>query len=171
LSVIEEIKYAMKKDIYNITFGGKGGQGILKASDICGWAAMFAGYHVKKSEVHGMAQRGDSVESHLRFGEKIYSPLVSLGSADFLLCFHQEEHERLKAFLKPDGIDLTDCLDKANAIIKNPKHLNTALVGMLSAYLQIKKDCWIKAIETVFNKKAIEDNVKIFLEGRDAGKS
>jgi indolepyruvate ferredoxin oxidoreductase beta subunit len=50
--------------VYSITFGGIGGQGVLKASEICGWAAMFAGYHVKKSEVHGMSQRGGSVESH-----------------------------------------------------------------------------------------------------------
>ena len=52
----------MADKTYNITFGGTGGQGILKAAEICGWAAMFAGYHVKKSEVHGMAQRGGSVE-------------------------------------------------------------------------------------------------------------
>ena len=69
----------MADKTYNITFGGTGGQGILKAAEICGWAAMFAGYHVKKSEVHGMAQRGGSVESHVRFGKKVFSPIVSAG--------------------------------------------------------------------------------------------
>jgi len=78
----------MSDQAFSITFGGVGGQGILKASEICGWAAMYAGYHVKKSEVHGMAQRGGSVESHLRFGKKVYSPLIPAGSADFLVCFH-----------------------------------------------------------------------------------
>src|SRR5512143_3007592 len=98
----------MADKTYNITFGGTGGQGILKAAEICGWAAMLAGYHVKKSEVHGMAQRGGSVESHVRFGKKVFSPIVQEGTADVLLCFHPEEHDRLKAFLKPDGRDLAE---------------------------------------------------------------
>ncbi|MHC4773076.1 MAG: 2-oxoacid:acceptor oxidoreductase family protein, partial [Planctomycetota bacterium] len=72
-----------KQSEYNVTFGGIGGQGIIKASELVGWAAMYEGYHVKKSEVHGMSQRGGSVESHVRFGKKIYSPLVSPGGADF----------------------------------------------------------------------------------------
>lgn len=159
----------MKDKTYNITFGGTGGQGILKASEICGWAAMFAGYHVKKSEVHGMAQRGGSVESHLRFGKKVFSPVVSIGGADVLVCFHPEEHDRLKAFLKPDGIDLTEYLEKAKSAIENPRHLNTFLVGVLSAHLPIAMDCWMKAIEAVFKKKYVEENKGVFLKGREMG--
>jgi indolepyruvate ferredoxin oxidoreductase beta subunit len=159
----------MKDKTYNITFGGTGGQGILKASEICGWAAMFAGYHVKKSEVHGMAQRGGSVESHLRFGKKVFSPVVSTGGADLLVCFHPEEHERLKVFLKLDGIDLTTYLEKAKAAIENPRHLNTFLVGVLSAHLPIKLDFWLQAIEAVFKKKYVEENKAIFLKGREMG--
>ncbi|MHC4855798.1 MAG: 2-oxoacid:acceptor oxidoreductase family protein, partial [Planctomycetota bacterium] len=94
----------MKKQTeYNITFGGIGGQGIIKASELVGWAAMYDGYHVKKSEVHGMSQRGGSVESHVRFGKKIFSPLIAMGEADFFLCFQGDEHYRLKPFLKEDG--------------------------------------------------------------------
>jgi indolepyruvate ferredoxin oxidoreductase beta subunit len=159
----------MKDKTYNITFGGTGGQGILKASEICGWAAMFAGYHVKKSEVHGMAQRGGSVESHLRFGKKVFSPVVSTGGADLLVCFHPEEHERLKAFLKAGGVDLTEYLEKAQAAIENPRHLNTFLVGVLSAHLPIGLDFWLKAIEAVFKKKYVEENKAIFLKGREMG--
>jgi indolepyruvate ferredoxin oxidoreductase beta subunit len=161
----------MKDKTYNITFGGTGGQGILKAAEICGWAAMYAGYHVKKSEVHGMAQRGGSVESHLRFGKKVFSPLVQQGGADILLCFHLEEHDRLKTFLKADGIDLIEYLEKAKATIENPRHLNTFLVGVLSAYLPIKPDCWQKAIEAVFKKKYVEENKGVFLKGREMGQS
>ena len=128
----------MADKTYNITFGGTGGQGILKAAEICGWAAMYAGYHVKKSEVHGMAQRGGSVESHVRFGKKVFSPMVQQGGADILLCFHPEEHDRLKAFLKADGKDLIEYLEKAKTAIENPRHLNVFLVGVLSAYLPIK---------------------------------
>ncbi len=61
-------RQARKTGTVNILFCGTGGQGVLSAAEICGWAALFAGCHVKKSEVHGMAQRGGSVESHLRFG-------------------------------------------------------------------------------------------------------
>ncbi|TFG49153.1 MAG: pyruvate ferredoxin oxidoreductase [Candidatus Brocadiia bacterium] len=160
----------MKNEVYNITFGGIGGQGILKASEICGWAAMYAGYHVKKSEVHGMAQRGGSGESHVRFGKNIYSPLVSVGGADYLVCFHEEEHSRLKPFLRSGGVDLMEYFEKAKGIVDNPKSLNTFMVGVLSAYLPIKQECWIKAIETVFSSKIVEMNKEVFRKGREAAK-
>jgi indolepyruvate ferredoxin oxidoreductase beta subunit len=162
----------MNSKVYSITFGGIGGQGILKASEICGWAALLAGYHVKKSEVHGMSQRGGSVESHVRFGRRVYSPLVPARGADFLVCFHQEEHPRLRAFLKEDGVDLTGFLEKATrAMAGNPRGLNTCLVGVLSARLPIKEECWMKAIEAVFRGKNVEENKKVFLDGRELGRS
>lgn len=161
----------MKDKVCSITFGGIGGQGVLKASEICSWAALFAGYHVKKSEVHGMAQRGGSVESHVRFGKCVYSPLVPAGGADFLVCFHQDERPRLVAFLKKDGVDLTDYLEKATQAIDNPRGLNTCLVGVLSAKLPIQEEFWMKAIETVFKNKGVEENKKIFLNGRKMGQS
>ncbi len=161
----------MKDTVYSITFGGIGGQGVLKASEICGWAALYAGYHIKKSEVHGMAQRGGSVESHLRFGRKVYSPLISPGGADFLVCFHHDEQPRLKAFLKKDGVDLTSLLDQANEAIENPRCLNTCLVGILSSKLPISEACWMKAIETVFKEAVVAENKKVFLTGRDIGRS
>ena len=162
----------MKDKVYSITFGGIGGQGVLKASEICSWAALFAGYHVKKSEVHGMAQRGGSVESHVRFGKRVYSPLVSMGGADVLVCFHLEEHPRLEPFLKKDGVDLTDFLAKVTtAMANNPRGLNTCLVGVLSAKLPIKEEHWMKAIETVFKGKGVEENKTVFLDGRKLGQS
>ncbi len=161
----------MKDTVFSITFGGIGGQGVLKASEICGWAALYAGFHIKKSEVHGMAQRGGSVESHLRFGRKVYSPLISAGGADFLVCFHREEQPRLKAFLKKGGMDLTDLLEKAEEAIEDPRCLNTALVGILSPKLPIDEECWMKAIETVFKQAVVAENKKVFLRGREIGQS
>ncbi len=162
----------MATRVYSITFGGIGGQGVLKASEICSWAAMFAGYHVKKSEVHGMSQRGGSVESHVRFGRRVYSPLVPAGGADFLVCFHQEEHARLQAFLKRDGVDLTGYLEKVTqAMAENPRGLNTCLVGVLSAQLPIKEEYWMQAIEAVFKGKGVEENKRVFLDGRKLGQS
>lgn len=162
----------MKDNVYSITFGGIGGQGVLTASEICSWAALFAGYHVKKSEVHGMSQRGGSVESHVRFGKRVYSPLVPMGGADILVCFHLEEHPRLEPFLKKEGVDLTDYLDKVtHAMADNPRGLNTCLVGVLSAKLPIKEEYWMKALETVFKGKGVEENKKVFLDGRKLGQS
>jgi indolepyruvate ferredoxin oxidoreductase, beta subunit len=162
----------MNDKVYNITFGGIGGQGILKASEICSWAAMFAGYHVKKSEVHGMSQRGGSVESHVRFGKRVYSPLVPRGGADVLVCFHAEEHPRLAPFLKKGGDDLTGYVDKATQMmVDNPRGLNTFLTGVLSARLPIKEEHWLKAIETVFKGKGVDENKKVFLDGRKLGQS
>lgn len=151
----------------NVIFGGIGGQGILKASELCGWAAMLAGFHVKKSEVHGMAQRGGSVESHLRFGEKVFSPLIEPKSADFLICFHREEHSRLKKFLRPGGKDLLKYLDAAEKSLENPKCLNTFLVGVLSVYLPMSESHWKAAIARVFGEKIIQENTAVFFKGRE----
>jgi Pyruvate/2-oxoacid:ferredoxin oxidoreductase gamma subunit len=88
-------------DQCNILFCGTGGQGVLKASEVCGVAAMLSGYHVRKSEVHGMAQRGGSVESHLRFGRSVESPLIKPGQADFLPDMILDEAQ-LQAIAIPD---------------------------------------------------------------------
>jgi len=156
----------MTNSTCNILFCGIGGQGILKASEICGWAAIFEGYHVKKSEVHGMAQRGGSVESHLRFGEKVFSPLITSGCVDYLISFHQDEHTRMKNLLKPDGIDLIEYLEKAQSSIEDPRQLNTFLVGVLSVFLPIKEESWMKAVERVFPEKILSKNKEVFLRGR-----
>lgn len=87
-----------------IIIAGVGGQGILLASDLLSDAAMRAGFDVKKSEVHGMSQRGGDVVSHIVFGEKVYSPLISFNEADIILSFEQIESLRNIDFLKDDGI-------------------------------------------------------------------
>lgn len=140
----------------------------MKVSEICGWAAVFDGYHAKKSEVHGMAQRGGSVESHFRFGKTVYSPLIPKGKADFLVCMYKAEHGRLKDFLKQDGIDLIDWLPKAEAAVKDKRYLNTYMLGVLSTKLGITEAGWLKAFERMFTGKILEENKKIFKEGRGA---
>jgi indolepyruvate ferredoxin oxidoreductase beta subunit len=88
----------------NILLAGVGGQGIILAGEIISEVAMASGYDVKKSEVHGMAQRGGAVSSHVRFGEKIYSPLIETGTADIILAFEKLESLRHIQYLKKDGI-------------------------------------------------------------------
>ena len=154
----------------DIILSGVGGQGILSIAYVICQSALQRGLNLKQSEVHGMAQRGGSVESHVRFGKKVFSPVVAAGTADVLVCFHPEEHDRLKAFLRPEGIDLTDYLEKAKTAIENPRDLNVFLVGVLSAYLPVKTDFWLQAIESVFKKKYVEQNKGVFLKGRETAK-
>lgn len=83
----------------NILFCGVGGQGILLASELTAYSLLAIGADVKKSEVHGMAQRGGSVEAHLRFGPKVYSPLIEMGTVDFLVSFELMEAVRYLPYL------------------------------------------------------------------------
>jgi indolepyruvate ferredoxin oxidoreductase beta subunit len=87
----------------NIIICGTGGQGILMASEVLCSAAWRSGFDVKKSEVHGMAQRGGSVSSHVRFGEKVNSVLVEKGAADVILALEKMESLRWVSYLAPHG--------------------------------------------------------------------
>lgn len=88
----------MRDKTTNILLCGVGGQGILLAGEILSSALMRTGYDVKQSEVHGMAQRGGSVVAHLRFGKKVYSPLIEHGGADFAVSFELLEALRYLPF-------------------------------------------------------------------------
>jgi indolepyruvate ferredoxin oxidoreductase beta subunit len=98
------------KDSANVLICGVGGQGVLLFSDVLSAAALQSGLDVKKSEVHGMAQRGGSVTSHVRFSPRVYSPLIEEGTADFLVAFEELEALRYLHFLSPKGRVLTDTL-------------------------------------------------------------
>lgn len=103
----------MKSKITNIVTCGVGGQGVLLFTDVLADVAMNAGMDTKKSEVHGMAQRGGSVLSQLRFGEKVHSPLIEETTADFLIGFEKLETLRYIHYLSPKGKVLVDSLEIA----------------------------------------------------------
>ena len=88
----------------SIVMAGVGGQGILLATQVAARAALIAGYDVKTNEVHGMAQRGGSVIAQIRFGEKVYSPLVPDGTAQVLASLERIEALRFCHYLAPDGL-------------------------------------------------------------------
>ena len=88
----------------NVLLTGVGGQGVVLASTVLAQVAMAEGYDVKQSEVHGMAQRGGSVVSHFRFGDKVWSSLVPKGEADLLMAFESLEGLRYVSWLKPEGV-------------------------------------------------------------------
>lgn len=92
----------------NIMIVGVGGQGTLLASKLLGYVLLHRGWDVKVSEVHGMSQRGGSVVTYVRYGEKVYSPVIDKGEADLILSFEQLEAARWLEYLKPDGQIITN---------------------------------------------------------------
>ncbi len=92
----------------NVLIVGVGGQGVIMVSKVLATLCQRQGYQVKQSEVHGMAKRGGSVFSHVRFGEAVYSPTIPLGEADVLVALEWAEGLRWLSYLKPDGIFIAD---------------------------------------------------------------
>lgn len=95
----------------NILIVGVGGQGTLLTSKVLGNLAMGAGYEVKVSELHGMAQRGGSVVTHVRFGEVVHAPLIDEGGADIILAFEKLEAARYLNYLKQGGTIIVNALE------------------------------------------------------------
>lgn len=93
----------METEVKNIMIVGVGGQGALLASKTLGQVLLDEGYDVKVSEVHGMSQRGGSVVTYVRYGKKVYSPIVDKGQADFIVSFELLEAARYTEYLKPEG--------------------------------------------------------------------
>jgi indolepyruvate ferredoxin oxidoreductase beta subunit len=93
--------------LVNVLIVGVGGQGVVLASNILCEAALRAGLDVKKSEIHGMSQRGGVVSSHVRFGEKVFSPLVASGTADVMLGFEAAESLRAAHEVREGGVLMT----------------------------------------------------------------
>ena len=91
-------------DVKNILLVGVGGQGTILAGKILSTGLLEAGYDVKMSEIHGMAQRGGSVSNQVRYGKKVYSPIIDLGEADILVAFETMEAVRWSPFLKKGGL-------------------------------------------------------------------
>ena len=98
-------------DVFNVSLVGVGGQGILLTSEVLARAAACAGFDVKKSEIHGMAQRGGSVISQVRFGPRVHSPIIPDGASRVLVSFEKLEALRWRHLLAPDGTALVNDLE------------------------------------------------------------
>ncbi|HNV22989.1 MAG TPA: 2-oxoacid:acceptor oxidoreductase family protein [Candidatus Hydrogenedentes bacterium] len=166
------------KPVTNVIIAGVGGQGVVKASDILTEAVFRAGFDVKKSEIHGMSQRGGSVASDIRFGEQVLSPMVPPGEADFILVMSEDEAQAVESQLKEGGTLLTpESLpgyidedadeDEDEETRLRLRCMNVALLGGLSTLLDIPDSCWREALCANLPKRAWEFNEKVFQLGRE----
>jgi len=151
--------------IINVKFAGLGGQGVIRASDILAEAAFRFGADVKKSELHGMSQRGGSVSSDVRFGLQVWSPMIPAGDADYLVVVSPDQVDNNLPSLKADGeLIHPEMIDESKLI--NKKALNVALLGTLSAYLPIPEETWLETIRESFPKSFYAANEQAFRLGR-----
>ncbi len=152
-------------DTKNIMIVGVGGQGSLLASKLLGRLLLDEGYDVKVSEVHGMSQRGGSVVTYVRFGDKVYSPIVTEGEADVIIAFEKLEAARYSKFLKNTGVIVVNSqeIDPMPVIIgaaTYPKNVleelreKKVLVEELNALSLAEKAGSAKAVNIVLMGKA-----------------
>ena len=160
----------MKTDVTNIVIAGLGGEGVLKASDIVAEVAFQAGHDVKKSEIHGMSQRGGSVTSDVRYGEKVYSPMVPLGEADYLVVLSPDQVEPNLWRLRPGGRLITPG-DVPVSSLHDKRSLNVALVGCLSVPLPFPETAWQEAIRRNLAERLHAANLHAFEVGRAAARN
>jgi indolepyruvate ferredoxin oxidoreductase beta subunit len=155
----------MNNRVTNVVLAGLGGQGVLKASDILAEAAFLAGLDVKKAEVHGMSQRGGSVTSDVRFGPRVWSPMVPPAEADFLVVLADDEVESNRWRLREGGVLLTAAMIDA-ASLPSRRSLNVAVLGLLSRRLAIDLLYWQEAIRHNFKPELHQANLAAFDLGR-----
>jgi indolepyruvate ferredoxin oxidoreductase beta subunit len=153
--------------VTNIVIAGLGGQGVIKASDIIADVAFAAELDVKKSELHGLSQRGGSVTSDVRFGEHVFSPMVPEGEADFLIVLAEDREGINTAVLSKNGV-LIEPSQVDESKLRNKKTINVALLGVLSRYLGFSGGEWIAAIKRNLPQALHEANVEAFQAGSAA---
>jgi len=153
------------RDVTNIVIAGLGGQGVLTAADIVANVALHAGFDVKKSELHGMSQRGGSLASDVRFGTVVFGPMVPAGEADFLVAIEPDQIPVHRSLLREGGI-VIDPTSLGQYRLRNNKSMNVALLGILSRHLQFPPDAWAGAIRRAFPNHLVEVNLEAFALGR-----
>jgi len=154
----------------NIVIAGLGGQGVLTAADLVAQAAFAAALDVKKAEVHGMSQRGGSVATDVRFGQRVLSPMVPAGEADYLVALSADQVDVHRRRLREGGVVIvpTDVNEKA---LPHARSINVALIGVLSTHLDLASDSWRAGIHASLPQRLWEMNEKAFELGRAAGKA
>lgn len=150
------------RTVTNVIFAGLGGQGVITASDILADAAFAARLDVKKSDVHGMAQRGGFVASEVRFGsQKILSPLIPEGEADFLVVLDETQVDCVRHRMRPEGTVLTPGLVQDFAI-QRKRSANIALLALLSSKLQLAREVFENAMLARLKPQLHAESLELF---------
>ena len=151
-------------DTKNIMIVGVGGQGTLLASKMLGYVLLQQGYDVKVSEVHGMSQRGGSVVTYVRFGDKVYSPVIDKGEADYILSFEKLEALRWIEYLKTGGQIITNTqeVDPMPVITGAAQYPDNIVEKLESAGAKVDAKDFLSIAEEAGSAKA----VNIVLMGR-----
>ncbi len=154
----------MSNSVKNIMIVGVGGQGTLLASKLLGYVLMQQGYDVKVSEVHGMSQRGGSVVTYVRFGDKVYSPVIDKGEADYILSFEKLEALRWIEYLKIGGQIITNTqeVDPMPVITGAMQYPDNIIEKLESAGAKVDAKDFLSIAEEAGSAKA----VNIVLMGR-----
>ena len=152
-------------NITNIIAAGLGGQGVLKITDILADVIFHAGLDVKKSEVHGMSQRGGSVSSEVRFGKQVFSPMVPEGESDYLVVLDETQVEVNRYKLRDGGVLIAPA-DVPVDQLANKKALNILLLGALSRHFDFPEEQWLAHIHRHLPAKLHADNDAAFRLGR-----
>ncbi len=148
--------------VTNVVIAGLGGQGVISASNILCAAAFGCGFDVKKAEVHGMSQRGGSVTTDVRFGDRVLSPMVPAGESDYLVVLTEEEVDRARPALKAGGVLITP-QSVARVELPSARSMNVALMAVLSRHLDMIPEArWIDAIKAGLKPKLHEANIALF---------
>jgi len=140
---------------------------VLKASDILADVAFSDGLDVKKSELHGMSQRGGSVSSDVRFGQRVFSPMVPEGEADYLIVIAPDQIPVNASALGQGGV-LIEPSQIDESSLPNMKSMNVALLGVLSRHLRFSVEAWAAALERNLPEKLREATLQAFFIGRDS---
>ncbi len=183
-------------EVYNVLMVGVGGQGIVLASDVLAEAAAIEGLDVKKSEIHGMSRRGGPVFSHVRFGERVHSPVIPQGQADLILALEPMELLRWTPWAAPNaaacylatpmlpvGVDEypDDLESEINRLFARVvrvelaairrsvrvKVRNTALLGATSVFIPLGVDSFTEALKALSPRGTYEANQAAFDVGRE----
>ncbi|WP_342422450.1 indolepyruvate oxidoreductase subunit beta [Paenibacillus sp. FSL E2-0178] len=175
----------------SIILAGVGGKGVITVTNVLSQGLVALGYDVKVSEVHGMSQRGGSVHAQVRFGDKIYSPLIEMGTADYIVGFDQIEALRWGSFLKQEGRMLVNLAElnedtykgkyedsfsrykhvtyvEGTAIAKetgNVRNENFVMLGALLQALGFEFGAWKSTMEKYIKKQYQEDSILSLLRG------
>ena len=184
--MLNDLEFEAMNETTNVTLVGVGGQGILLTADVLARTAAEAGLDVKKSEIHGMSQRGGSVSSQVRFGARVHSPIIPEGETDLLVAFAlvdrcylvpitvssglqpaPEDPDATLARLYGDRLLRVDSRALA-AETGNARTANMAIAGALSRLLPFPEEAWLAALRGRLPAKLVDVNLKAFALGRAA---